>query len=241
MQIKKKRALGLVVLLVCVYAITSMSLVEVNAKEITRLTADGLFSYKSDTENNGYMIVKYLGKETTVVIPNLINGKPVTAIGDWAFWSTAVTEIVFPESLRSVGKGAFYECKQLQSIKLPDGLTDLAPYAFGSCDALTSFNIPKGITKIPAYAFEWANITSLDIPDNITKIGEGAFGFCMKLNTLTLSNSVTEIGKMAFQSCTGLKSFEVPKNVTKISNNAFMYSGITTLTVSPENPVYSRR
>lgn len=154
MQIKKKRALGLVVLLVCVYAITSMSLVEVNAKEITRLTADGLFSYKSDTENNGYMIVKYLGKETTVVIPNLINGKPVTAIGDWAFWSTAVTEIVFPESLRSVGKGAFYECKQLQSIKLPDGLTDLAPYAFGSCDALTSFNIPKGITKIPAYAFD---------------------------------------------------------------------------------------
>ena len=239
MQIKKKRALGLVVLLVCVYAITSMSLVEVNAKEITRLTADGLFSYKSDTENNGYMIVKYLGKETTVVIPNLINGKPVTAIGDWAFWSTAVTEIVFPESLRSVGEGAFYECKQLQSIKLPDGLTDLAPYAFGDCDALTSFNIPKGITKIPAYAFEWANITSLDIPDNITKIGEGAFGYCEKLNTLTISDSVTEIGKMAFHGCTGLKSFEVTKNVTKISNNAFMYSGITTLTVSPENPVYS--
>ena len=161
------------------------------------------------------------------------------SIGDWAFWSTAVTEIVFPESLRSVGESAFYECKQLQSIKLPDGLTDLAPYAFGDCDALTSFNIPKGITEIPAYAFEWAGITSLDIPSHITKIGEGAFGYCMNVTSLSIPDSVTEIDAIAFQGCEALKSFEVPKNVTKLSGNAFRSSGITSLTVSAENPVYS--
>ena len=57
------------------------------------------------------------------------------------------------------------------------------------------------------------------------------------MTSLTIPDSVTEIGEKAFQSCKGLKSFEVPKNVTKLSGNAFMSSGITTLTVSPENPV----
>ena len=163
------------------------------------------------------------------------------SISDWAFWNTAVTEIVFPESVKSIGESAFYECKQLQSIKLPDGLTDLGPYAFGDCDALTSFNIPKGITEIPAFAFEFAKVTSINVPSNITKIGKGAFGYCMKLNTVTLSDSVTEIGEQAFQDCYDLKSFEVPKNVTKLSGNAFAGSGITTLTVSAENPVYDSR
>ena len=243
MQKRKRRASVLAVLLALLCVISSMSVfkVDVKAEESAMKTEDGRFEYVEDTENGGYMIYDYLLNEDAVEIPAEINGKPVTSIDQYSFYQKTMTSVTIPDTVKKIGESAFYECKNLKNVHIPDSVTDLEPYSFGDCYALASFNIPKGITEIPAYAFEWANITSLDIPDNITKIGEGAFGFCENVTSLTIPDSVTEIGEKAFQSCKGLKSFEVPKNVTKLSGNAFMSSGITTLTVSPENPVYDSR
>ena len=243
MQKRKRRASVLAVLLALLCVISSMSVfkVDVKAEESAMKTEDGRFEYVEDTENGGYMIYDYLLNEDAVEIPAEINGKPVTSIDQYSFYQKTMTSVTIPDTVKKVGESAFYECKNLKNVHIPDSVTDLEPYSFGDCYALASFNIPKGITEIPAYAFEWANITSLDIPDNITKIGEGAFGFCENVTSLTIPDSVTEIGEKAFQSWKGLKSFEVPKNVTKLSGNTFMSSGITTLTVSPENPVYDSR
>ena len=243
MQKRKRRASVLAVLLALLCVISSMSVfkVDVKAEESAMKTEDGRFEYVEDTENGGYMIYDYLLNEDAVEIPAEINGKPVTSIDQYSFYQKTMTSVTIPDTVKKIGESAFYECKNLKNVHIPDSVTDLEPYSFGDCYALASFNIPKGITEIPAYAFEWANITSLDIPDNITKIGEGAFGFCENVTSLTIPDSVTEIDAKAFQSCKGLKSFEVPKNVTKLSGNAFMSSGITTLTVSPENPVYDSR
>ena len=243
MQKRKRRASVWAVLLAFMCVISTMSVFKVDAKaeDAVMETSDGRFQYVEDTENGGYMIYDYLLNEDAVEIPAEIKGKPVTSIDQYSFYQKAMTSVTIPDSIKKIGYMAFYECKQLKSVHIPDSVTDLEPYSFGDCYALASFNIPKGITEIPAYAFEWANITSLDIPDNITKIGEGAFGFCKNVTSLTIPDSVTEIGEKAFQSWKGLKSFEVPKNVTKLSGNAFMSSGITTLTVSPENPVYDSR
>ena len=243
MQKRKRRASVLAVLLALLCVISSMSVfkVDVKAEESAMKTEDGRFEYVEDTENGGYMIYDYLLNEDAVEIPAEINGKPVTSIDQYSFYQKTMTSVTIPDTVKKIGESAFYECKNLKNVHIPDSVTDLEPYSFGDCYALASFNIPKGITEIPAYAFEWANITSLDIPDNITKIGEGAFGFCENVTSLTIPDSVTEIGEKAFQSWKGLKSFEVPKNVTKLSGNAFMSSGITTLTVSPENPVYDSR
>ena len=243
MQKRKRRASVWAVLLAFTCVISTMSVFKVDAKaeDAVMETSDGRFQYVEDTENGGYMIYDYLLNEDAVEIPAEIKGKPVTSIDQYSFYQKAMTSVTIPDSIKKIGYMAFYECKQLKSVHIPDSVTDLEPYSFGDCYALASFNIPKGITEIPAYAFEWANITSLDIPDNITKIGEGAFGFCKNVTSLTIPDSVTEIGEKAFQSWKGLKSFEVPKNVTKLSGNAFMSSGITTLTVSPENPVYDSR
>ena len=243
MQKRKRRASVLAVLLALLCVISSMSVfkVDVKAEESAMKTEDGRFEYVEDTENGGYMIYDYLLNEDAVEIPAEINGKPVTSIDQYSFYQKTMTSVTIPDTVKKIGESAFYECKNLKNVHIPDSVTDLEPYSFGDCYALASFNIPKGITEIPAYAFEWANITSLDIPDNITKIGEGAFGFCENVTSLTIPDSVTEIGEKAFQSWKGLKSFEVPKNVTKLSGNTFMSSGITTLTVSPENPVYDSR
>ncbi len=242
MQKRKRRASVWAVLLALVCVISTMSVFKVDAKaeEAVMETADGRFQYVEDAENGGYMIYDYLLNEDAVEIPAKINGKPVTSIDQYSFYQKTMTSVTIPDTVKKIGRSAFYECKNLKSVHIPDGVTELAPYVFGECRSLTSFNIPKGITEIPAYAFAGTKITSIDIPSNITKIGESAFEFCFKATSLTIPDSVTEIDTKAFRGCTGVKSFELPKNVTKISGNPFMYS-VKTLTVSPENPVYDSR
>ena len=238
MQKRKRRASVWAVLLALVCVISTMSVFKVDAKAEDATTADGRFKYADDPGTGGYMITEYLKDEESVEIPSAINGKSVTAIGKNVFNGKSLKSVKISDTVTAIGEMAFYS-SGLKSVQIPDGVTKLGDYAFGDCFSLSSFNIPKGITEIPAYAFEWADITSLDIPSNITKIGEGAFGFCENVPSLTIPDSVTEIGAKAFQSWKGLKSYEIPKNVTKLSGNAFMSSGITTLTVSAENPVYS--
>ena len=42
------------------------------------------------------------------------------------------------------------------------------------------------------------------IPNSVKSIGDGAFSFCVSLQSITIPNSVTSIGDSAFQGCTHL-------------------------------------
>jgi hypothetical protein len=86
-------------------------------------------------------------------------------------------------------------------------------------------NLP--VTGIGVQAFEGSGLTSVVIPNTITSIGEGAFGLCYQLASVTIPNSVTSIGEEAFQNC-ALTSITVPNSVTSIGGDAF--GGCTSLT-----------
>ena len=55
----------------------------------------------------------------------------------------------------------------------------------------------------------------------MTSIGEGAFGGCSGLTSVTIPNSVTFIGDYAFYGCDGLTSVTIPNSVTSIGDRAF--------------------
>ena len=104
-----------------------------------------------------------------------------------------------PDSVTSIGGGAFIGCSSLTSITIPDSVTEIGGDAFGGCTSLTSITIPVSVTSIGGSAFSGCtSLTSITIPDSVTEIGWYAFSDCTSLTSITIPNSVTWIGSNAF-------------------------------------------
>ena len=69
-----------------------------------------------------------------------------------------VKNLIIPNSVTTIARGAFYGCSGLTSVTIPNNVTSIGQSAFSDCSGLTSLKIGNGITKID-YAFQ--NCTSL--------------------------------------------------------------------------------
>lgn len=132
------------------------------------------------------------------------------------------TTSVIPDSVTTIGWGAFRGCSDLSRIILPKGLKVIDGYAFYHCVALTDIDLPSGVTSIGSSVFaECTGLTSLVLPDKLTSIGSHAFSECTGLESISLPDSLSAIGEGAFCDCTGLSRIVIPKSVTTIGTNAF--------------------
>lgn len=141
-----------------------------------------------------------------------------------------MTSITIPESVTSIGSGAFSDCSALTSITIPEGVTSIGNGVFQGCSSLheiivddensyfTSINgvlYSKNVTKIychPAGLKE----TTFTIPKTVSSIEPCAFFGCSSLTNIDIPSSVTTIGDAAFGSCTNLKDIVIPATVTEI-------------------------
>ena len=152
---------------------------------------------------------------------------------------TGLTAVTIPNSVTSIGEGAFRDCTGLTSVTLPNSVTSIGGYAFSGCFGLTSVTIPNSITSIDNGTFcRCTGLTSLTIPNSVTSIGERAFYDCSGLTSVTIPNSVTSIGTQAFSGCSGLTSVTFnAKNCTFLSRAGtlcsmfYMCSNLTSLTI----------
>ncbi len=139
------------------------------------------------------------------------------------------TEAVIEKGVASIGKYAFYECKNLTKVSIPNTVTGIGNYAFNNCTGLTSVTIPDSVTKIGDSVFSGCSgLTSATIGNSVTSIGNLAFYNCAGLTSIDIPDSVTNIGYSAFSSCTWLKSVNIGNSVTSIGSGAF--DGCTGLT-----------
>ena len=139
-----------------------------------------------------------------------------------AYKNLNVKKVVIEDGVTSIGKYAFWYCKNLTSITIPDGVTSIGRAAFDNCHSLTSITIPESVTNIEDYAFEWCSgLSNVTIPNSITSIGTGVFHRCISLTSITIPDSVTSIGESAFERCIGLSSVTIPDSVTSIGKYAF--------------------
>jgi hypothetical protein len=132
------------------------------------------FRYK--ISNDAVTILGYSGQETDLIIPETIEGYPVTRIASWAFEWRGVVSVILPDSITSISSNAFHYCTDLVSITIPDGVTFIGEQAFMGC-----YNLP-----------------SITFPDSLTYVGKEAFYDCTNLKEVTLGSNISDIGYQAF-------------------------------------------
>ena len=197
-------------------------------------------------------ITRYSGEDSVLKIPNTLDGKTVTSIGD----------------------GAFAECSSLTSIELPDSVTSIGDRAFLECWSLTSIELPDSVTSIGDAAFlVCSDLTSIELPDSVTSMGVNPFADCWRLKNIQVSpeqpvfavidgvlfnkaekslicypagkqeeayevpQGIQQIKSYAFYDCSALTSIELPDGVTSIGDEAF--GGCSNLTITVQRDSYA--
>ena len=104
-----------------------------------------------------------------------------------------------PDSITSIGYGAFIGCSSLTNVIIPNSVTSISYGAFIGCSSLTSVIIPNSVTSIGHDAFyNCTSLASINIPDSVTSIESSAFGNCISLISITIPDSVISIDYTAF-------------------------------------------
>ncbi|NRT86724.1 leucine-rich repeat domain-containing protein [Clostridium beijerinckii] len=190
----------------------------------TELTTSGNFKFDKSTGT----IVEYTGSDSSVVIPNKIDGTEVKRI---RFTSTStcknLTSITIPDSTTGIESIVCMNCSNLTHVDIPSSVKRIDPFAFNGCSNLKSITIPDGVTSINTASFSGcSSLKSLTIPNSVKTINTKAFAGCSSLESITIPNSVTSMGNDVFQECTNLKSITIPDSVTSIATYQNMPNGI---------------
>ena len=153
-------------------------------------------------------------------------------IGDNAFEGCSVLEMFcsdeeydLPDSIQTIGVGAFKDCVRIDEVDMEDGITLLGQEAYQGCTGIEKVTISKGLREIPSYAF--SGCTGLmeiefNTQDSVNlKIGGYAFENCRNLTSVDFPQRVSEIETNAFTGCTALLRIEIGLDAAVLGDKAF--------------------
>ena len=172
--------------------------------EIECLSAN--FIYEDDVlfNKDKSEIISFRNQEIeSYIIPD-----SVTSIGDGAFWCcSSLSSLFIPNSVNSIGDGAFEGCSSLSSLVIPDSVVNIKgnPFCYwkGKLECLSA-----------SFIYEDNVLFNMDKSKLISYRNQEAKSFI-------IPNGVMSIEKYAFSGCSSLISISVPKSVTSIGDGAF--------------------
>lgn len=162
---------------------------ELNANPNSVSELKKLWGFKK-REDGGLVITSYKGTLGEIVVPEKIGKDVVVEIGAGAFCPfsrrvtpevkearRAVTKITLPNSVRVIGKGAFWACEALVSVNIPEGVEVIKENTFAECRSLERLVIPRSVKSIERRAFHACAKLTI-----IAERGSYAEAYCVKNN-----------------------------------------------------------
>lgn len=180
---------------------------------------------------SGTMLLKYLGAESRVAVPD-----GITVIAEEAFaGNETIDRVILPESLLEIGAGAFRGCLLLQTISFPEGLQRIGREAFENCVKLLRIMLPRTFTRLEQSVFEHCRaLKEIDFGESLIQIEDQAFYQCCSLEKISFPESLVSIGRMAFYRCGALKEVKLSPHVENVGNLAFAKSGVKKVHISAD-------
>ncbi|MDO5774250.1 MAG: leucine-rich repeat domain-containing protein [Spirochaetales bacterium] len=185
------------------------------------------FYYDMAPDGQGVMLKSYKGKSTTVVIPDAIEGLPVTQIGEKTEWADRFFQhtmyksscntpytITVPKSVKVIGNNAFKGVKGKINIDISN-LTSIGKEAFAESDIAGTIKISKGMKFTGPDVFRKTKITAVIVEEGVTSLGyddyvpDGTFMDCPNLKSVTLPASLTKINGIPFNGCAALPEVKI--------------------------------
>ena len=160
--------------------LTGKKLTKVSKRDLVNAVDDGSsVLYSPDGKRLikliNWNLEKYVIKEGTEVI------------ADEAFYIKSgadskkrmLKEVIIPNTVTHIGKGAFVACNRMKRMVLPDSITYLGECAFQACDSMEEIVLPDTLTHIGCMAFhQCSSLKHIVIPKNVRHIDSAAFCNC---------------------------------------------------------------
>lgn len=151
---------------------------------------------KALQDANGFVVVNgvlcdYFGTADKVVIPD-----GVKEIEHNCFSNEKMTELVLPNSLVSIGQGAFQNCGKLTKVEIPDSVTSIGRSAFSGCSSLSELKLSANVKTIDFSVFSGtANLKKLIVPEGVEEISYNSFSGS-GIEEITLPASLKKLGRL---------------------------------------------
>jgi len=150
----------------------------------------------------------------------------------WTPYLDQIQRVVMTGTIENIHSMVFEDCTALTEIVWPDGIKSIYSSAFAGCKSLKNVTIPKTVENISEYAF--SSCTALEtvmMSDGVICIDDAAFADCSALHTVKLSSKLQEIGRWCFMGCTALQQIDLPSSLEILDAGAFQQSGLVKITI----------
>lgn len=194
-------------------------------------------SFPKYTVVNGEIIASQAYYDEDMTSCDIPSG--IRRIGEFAYARASLASARIPDGVEEIGYAAFYHCDELTDVVIPNSVRTIGVSAFDKTPWLSGWKANAGEAGeflvvgdgiLLAYRGRGGEVS---IPDSVKKIGPEAFRGLSSITAVRIPDSVQEIGEGAFENCDKLERIEGGLGLTKICDRAFAGCPVSYVYIGP--------